>query len=63
MSAGLAVTVPGALAAVVIALVAFAVVMGVCFVVLRLISFVISGSDEPEAQPGDGPVDERERDG
>ena len=40
---------------------AFAVVIGVCFVVLRLISFVLSGSDEPESHEPEGsetPVEE-----
>ena len=44
--------VPGALAAVLVALVAFAVVIGVCFVVLRLISFVLSGSEDEAAASG-----------
>ena len=54
MNGQLAVTIAGALAAVVIALVAFAVVIGVCFVVLRLISFVVSGSDERESEEPEG---------
>ena len=56
--------IPGALAAVVIAIVAFAVVLGVCFVVLRLITFVVSGSDEEGAErdepEGEAPQDHAE---
>lgn len=51
MLPSLAVSIPGALVAIAIALVGFAVVLGVCFVVLRLISFVVSGSEEQGAEP------------
>ena len=44
------------LAAILIAIVAFAVVLGVCFVVLRLISFVVSGSGEEEPPPEEPPA-------
>ncbi len=45
----LAISLPGALAAVLIAVTGFVVVLGVCFVVLRIISFVVSGTEEEEA--------------
>ena len=44
-----AVSIPGALAAIGVAVFGFAVVIAVSFVVLRLISFVTSGQDEDEA--------------
>jgi hypothetical protein len=63
MPAPVAVSLPGALAVVGVAVFGFAVVIAVCFVVLRLITFVTSGSDEPategkEAPSGDVPADE-----
>jgi hypothetical protein len=57
--------VPGALAAVLIAVVAFVVVLGVCFVVLRLLSFVLGadqdhGDSDPAAEPPRSGADEVE---
>jgi flagellar biosynthesis/type III secretory pathway M-ring protein FliF/YscJ len=42
----IAISFPGALAVVGVAIVGFIVVLAVCFVVLRLISFVTSGADD-----------------
>lgn len=50
----IALSVLGALSVIGVALAGFVVVIAVCFVVLRLISFVTSGAEPPPEEPAGG---------